>query len=376
MRLLYVGNPNSIHVQRWLHYFAEAGHDVHFAVVNPVRVPLDRFAGVRIHDVSLHHKPTRLAHLVEIPRLRRVISTIRPDIVHAHYVSRYGWLAALTGFKPLVITVWGSDLRELDGGNASPLAPVLTPYALRRAAAITVDAPDLRDICARMTTRWSRIETVTFGADLQRFRSGLAVDQMRRRLDIPPGSHVVLSPRIFAPVYNIDTIIESIPAVAERRPNVVFVLQNYSSLGNGAYEDRLVQLVDHLGLATHVRFASELPHDEMALLYNVADVVVSVPTADGVPATFFEAMGCRVPLVVSDLPAYEGLIEHGVTGLRVPVQDARALAGAVLTLLEDPDLRRRIADVAHDVASEKGDFRREMSRVETIYMELAARQPV
>jgi glycosyltransferase involved in cell wall biosynthesis len=308
--------------------------------------------------------------------MRRVIAAIRPDIVHAHYVARYGWLAALTGFRPLVVTVWGSDLRDPEGGHASSLAPLLTPYTLRRAAAITVDAPDLRELCTRMATRWARIETVTFGADFQRFRTGLAVDQLRRRLDIAPGAPVVVSPRIFAPVYNIDTIIESIPAVTERHPDVVFVLQNYSTLANVAYEERLVRLVERLKLAKHVRFANELPHDEMALLYNVANVVVSVPTADGVPATFFEAMGCRAPLVVSDLPAYDGLIQHGVTGLRVPVKNARAVAEAVLTLLDDADFARRMAEAAHAVGREKGDFSREMSRVEAIYVELAARRPV
>jgi glycosyltransferase involved in cell wall biosynthesis len=372
MRLLYVGNPNTIHVQRWVRYFVNAGHDVHLVVVNQVRVPPDRLAGVTVHDVSLHYKPTRLAHLLEVPRMRRVIAETRPDIVHAHYVARYGWLAALAGFKPLVLTAWGGDVLPRQGALDTSLARLLTPFTLRQATAITVDAPDVAEICRRASGS-ARIETITFGADLNRFRPGLPVDDMRRCLDIPAGARVVLSPRIFAPIYNIDTIIASLPAVVQRHPDVIYVLQNYSSLGNAEYGAALTHLVDRLKMRDHVRFAGELAHEDMAVLYNVADVVVSVPTSDGVPATFFESMGCGVPLVVSDLPAYDGLIVHGETGIRVPARDARALSDALIALLDDPACGRRLAEAAGAVVREKGDFNREMSRVDALYRELTER---
>lgn len=373
MRLLYLGNPNTIHVQRWLRHFAEAGHEVHLAAVNSVRVPGDRFAGVHIHDVSLQHKPTRLAHLLEVVRLRRLIGTIHPDVVHAHYVARYGWLGALASFRPFVLTAWGGDVLPRQGALDMPIARLLTPYALRHADLITADAPDVADICRRLSRPTARLEMITFGADLHRFRPDVPVGPFRERLGIPAGVPVVLSPRIFAPVYNIDTIIEAIPAVVRQFPDVVFVLQNYSSLGNAPYEARLGQLVDQLGVREHVRFVGELAHDDMALLYNVANIVVSVPSSDGVPATFFEAMGCGVPLIVTDLPAYDGLIEHGHTGLRVQARQGAQLADSICALLGDAGLRARIADAATLVVRDKGDFHREMSKVEALYKELAGR---
>ena len=371
MRLLYLGNPNTIHVQRWLHHFVRAGHDVHLAAVNPVLVDADRLAGVTVHDLSLHRKPTKLAHLLEVFRVRSLIAELKPDLLHAHYVARYGWLAALTGFRPLVLTAWGSDVQPRPGMQGARIAKVLTPYALRRASVITVDAHDVGDICRRMTRRAVRIETVTFGADLTRFRPGLPVADLRRQLDIPLGAPIVVSPRIFAPLYNIDTIVESIPMVAKQFPDVIYVLQNYSSLGNPSYQQELSELVDKLGVTRHVRFQGEMAHSEMALLYNLGDVVVSVPASDGVPATFFEAMGCEVPLVVSDLPAYDPLIADGRTGLRVQPGSASEVARAINTLLASAETRRQIAQAAACVARAHGDFEHEMSKVGALYHELA-----
>lgn len=65
---------------------------------------------------------------------------------------------------------------------------------------------------------------------------------------------------------------------------------------------------------------------------------------DGTPRTLMEAMASGVPCVASRLAGIPDIIEHDATGLLVPPEDGRALANAIARLLDDPELRRRVAE--------------------------------
>ena len=371
MRICYIANPNTVHVQRWLRHFA-ARHDVHLLAVNQVTVGPERLDGVTVHDLSFRHRVPLPLRAWEIARARMVLRRLRPDVLHAHYVARYGWLAALSGYRPCVLTAWGGDVLPDQGAYDTWIARRLTPLALRRAAAVTVDAPDVFEICRRFTRPGTPVVTVTFGADPRTFHPGRDVAALRRQLDLPPAARVVLSPRILAPLYNIDRIVCALPLVRSAGIDAVLLIQSYTSLADPAYDQRVRRLVDELGLQPHVRFLPEADHGMMADLYNLSDVVVSVPSSDGLPATFFEAMACGAPLIVSDLPAYEGVILDRHTGLRVPAGDERQLGAAIVEVLTSGQLAARIRTGALRVFEERGNFLREMERVDELYVQLAA----
>ena len=69
--------------------------------------------------------------LWRVGEARRALARLRPDIVHAHYVTSYGYLAARAGMQPLVLTAWGTDL--LVTPRESALKRWLTAWSLRRA---------------------------------------------------------------------------------------------------------------------------------------------------------------------------------------------------------------------------------------------------
>src|SRR5690606_34893204 len=104
--------PGSVHVQRWVNFFARQGHHVSL---------LDGFGGtldggldsrVAVHQYDAAGPITLpLAPMLHSRRIvRRLLRRIEPDVVHAHTAARYGWQAALSGFHPYVISVWGSDI--------------------------------------------------------------------------------------------------------------------------------------------------------------------------------------------------------------------------------------------------------------------------
>ncbi|MFP5463100.1 MAG: glycosyltransferase, partial [Gammaproteobacteria bacterium] len=74
--------------------------------------------------------------------MRRALAALRPDVVHAHYLARFGWSAALAGVRPLVVTPWGSDLLQVRRGQLR--TRLWNRFALRRADLVTVSSEGMR----------------------------------------------------------------------------------------------------------------------------------------------------------------------------------------------------------------------------------------
>jgi glycosyltransferase involved in cell wall biosynthesis len=112
-------------------------------------------------------------------------------------------------------------------------------------------------------------------------------------------------------------------------------------VGEGHLEAELRAQASRLGIAERIDWCGLvrdlLPH------YDSARVFVLVSRVEGTPNALLEAMGCGVPVIVSDgTPGLLELVEHGVTGLVVPVNDADALCEALCLMLADASLRRRL----------------------------------
>ena len=134
LHLCLLGDANSVHLQRWAREMMARGFRV--SVVTARAQPID---GVEPFVLS----PVRRSvdWLRRVGEARRFVERLAPDIVHAHYVSSYGYLAARCARHPLVMTAWGSDL--LLTPRHSTLMRWLTGWTLRRADLITGDSLDL-----------------------------------------------------------------------------------------------------------------------------------------------------------------------------------------------------------------------------------------
>jgi len=100
-----------------------------------------------------------------------------------------------------------------------------------------------------------------------------------------------------------------------------------------------------------------VPHDELERLYARAAIMVIPSYREGLSVVCVEAMAHGLPVVASDIPGLAELVVDGETGLLVPARDAAALRSALLRLLDDPDLRRRMGRAGRDRVRERYDWR-------------------
>jgi glycosyltransferase involved in cell wall biosynthesis len=365
LRLAMFADPTETHTQRWARYFVGRGHHVAIIVRHDRPAPDPDPGGphiIRMRSPRSRRRPARWFDLLS--RVRGAVATVRPDVVHAHYLTSQGWMAWASGFRPYVITVWGSDV-YLD--LRSPKTRAIGGLALRGAALVTADSADLARAAVRAGARRSRTEIVQFGVDTHTFAPRDAT-ALRARL-APRGERIVLSPRTILPLYRHELVVA---AMAELPSDVVLVMT-----ARGASPDALGAVraaAARHGVDDRLHIEPTIPHERMAEYLNAADVIVSLPSSDATPVTVLEALACGTPAVVFDLPSLRewsaGLSEE----LLVRTPDATSVAAAIRRALAlTPPEREALASRGRALVSQHADYERNMHRMEMRYLALAGR---
>jgi L-malate glycosyltransferase len=328
MRLAFLGDPNSRHTRRWMDFFVDRGHDVHLMVPAHDSVKVEQDPRIHLHRFTAWPRiPVRgFGSLVTALSLRGALSEIRPDVLHAHSLSRYGVAARLSGFHPYVITVWGSDVLVVL--PASGLRRTQGWLALRGADLVTAGSRHLMEAVIAAGARRDRTRFVHFGVDTDRFTPGPRPVALAARLDVVD-RRVVLSNRTIAPLYHHETVLNAIAALP---PDVVVVMTRH--VARPAEVARIERLARDLGVESRVLITDEIEDEEMPDLYRLADVVISVPESDGGPTTIVEALAVGRPIVASDLPPVREWLTELDPAALVPVGDAAATSAALRRALE------------------------------------------
>ncbi|TAK11071.1 MAG: glycosyltransferase [Anaerolineae bacterium] len=359
-RLLIYGNPHSPLVGARGRLGLQAGHEIHWFAALPAPFP----------DVVAHAMPgwarAPFARLLLEPFfLSKTLYAIQPDLVHVHYASK--GLAALPLARwrgPLVVTAMGSDILPVQG-TAWPYLP-MTRRLLERADAITSKSDFMDTALQRIGDYSSKLHRITWGIDLTTFRPDLDTIALRQAWRIPAETLVFLDPRGGSALYNKHIILMAFARyVQEGGPAAVLLVAEVTP--DPAYMASLRRQAEELGIADSVRFVGHLLHDRMAGVFALADLTLSVPVSDGLPQSLYEALACGSFPIVGDLPQYDGVVQDGVTGLRVPVGDGDALALAMKQAASQPDLRQRAAVLGRAYVEQHADARVETAKLLALY---------
>lgn len=353
MRICFVANADSVHVQRWIKYFVDRGHDVNL-ITHSDKV----LGGATTHRATSIGIPNYISGLIKTSKF---IKEIKPDIVHAHYVSRYGVYAALANFHPLVITAWGSDVL-IEPKKFGILRPMIK-LALEKADMLTCDGENTtKKAIIKLGANPQKIRIVYFGVDTKKFRPRKKDKNLLKNLSITD-SQIVISLRYFKPVYNIETLIKSMLLILKHTPNVKFIIA-----GKGPEEDSLKKLAKSLGILNSARFVGWIPNDRLPRYLASSDIYVSTSLSDsGLAVSTAEAMACELPVVITDIGDNRRWVEDGKNGFIVPVKDSKSLAKKIIYLLENEDVRTRLGKASRKIIEEKLNYRKEMEKMEKLY---------
>lgn len=109
---------------------------------------------------------------------------------------------------------------------------------------------------------------------------------------------------------------------------------------------------------------------DIAAQYAQANIACLPSYREGLPKSLIEAAACGRAVVTTDVPGCRDAITPDVTGLLVPVKDAVALADAIQTLIEDPELRNNMGQAGRALAEKAFTIEKIVNLHMDIYREL------
>ena len=358
MKICFLAPANSIHSYKWIKRFAEKGHEVHWVSIYPLEFP--PIEGVTYHEFQ-HRSWTKdlLKHIIQF---RKLVLQIKPDIVHVHSVAVYGTIAALSGFHPLVATAWGSDV--LVRGNSFFRKPFVK-HVLRQADLVTCDADHMVEAMVNLGVSEDKTRVVYFGVDTGSFSPGKKSPGLSAQLGLGSGP-VIISLRSLSPIYDVGSLIQAIPKVAEAFPNITVIIA-----GTGPSELELRDLASNLGVMKNIQFVGRVENNKLPELLRIADLYVSTSLSDaGIAASTAEAMACGLPGVITDSGENRKWVVDGEGGHVVPVRSPSLLAERIIQLLRDKKFAARCAATNRRTIESRNDYYREMDKMDAIYAEL------
>ena len=378
MRICYLADGRSVHTYRGLKFFSDRGHQmflISFAPLEPEHIKAVESAGATyLSELDGFHLKRFWRTMGELNRLRRTFRVEKIDIVHSHFLGINAWYAALSGFHPAVITVMGGDILGENWQPESSRERWLTPFALRKADALTCWSAKLTAIVKRYARPGVPVEVIHGGVDLDLFSPGPRPSHLIDRLGLPPNAKVVFSPRLMRPLYNLDRVAEAARRLCEDDPDVYFVFTYLLEAKDDVYEQRVRDIVEDLVAAKRVLFNPGITHQEMADYYRLATVTISIPSTDGTPMSVLESLACGTPVVVSDIPNYdEHYIEADKTVLVANINDTSEIVSALDRLINDRGLANRLASAGQRRVETSGSYESQMMRMERLYQQLVSK---
>lgn len=199
--------------------------------------------------------------------------------------------------------------------------------------------------------------------------NGLNLDRFRPRYS-EPGNRLILSVGRLVEKKGLSYLIEACQLLRSR--NIPFECQ---IVGYGVMRKSLIELISLHGLEDVVQLIGPLDQKDILAYYQKASVfclpalIAGNDDRDVLPNVVKEAMAVGVPVVTTNIPGIEELVEHERTGLVVPQRDPQALAEALELLLDDRELRGRLAREGRVVVEERFDRRKNPIKLFNLFTE-------
>lgn len=332
MKIILLSGANSPHTLNWANSLVKAGHNVHVASQHKETTGYDD----RVNIIRLPNNGI-LGFLSSIIKLRKVVKKIKPDIINAHRAARYSLIATLIDFRPIVISVWGSDVYDFP--HKSLLHKWFVRTNLYAADAVASTSLCMAEETRKLAPKLSDIAITPFGVDMAAY-AGIepVVAENNEQL-------IVGTVKSMASKYGIDTLIDAFALLLKKlqteNPELAAKLM-LRLVGGGPQAAEYQQQANRLGIAEQVELIGRVPHTQVPNELAKLDIYVALSRLDSESfgVAIIEAGAAGRPVVVSDAGGLPEVTLENKTGLIVPRENPQAAADAIEKLVLNPQQRR------------------------------------
>ncbi len=266
-------------------------------------------------------------------RLSRIIKQLKPDVVHAH--DPHGVAMAALGLsmstqlaKPPLVAARRVDF-HLRGSS-------LSRWKYRQVDCFICASEAIRHMLIGDGVPASRAVTVHEGIDIERVEHAPPAD-LHGEFWLPHHAPLVGNVAALVPHKGQRHLIEAARLVLPQVPDARFVIA-----GEGELRSALERQIKEERLEKHVLLAGFRP--DVLSLHRAFDIFVMSSITEGLGTSLLDAMAAGKPIVATRTGGIPEVVADGETGILVAPRDHDAMAEAIVRLLKDDDLRRRMGD--------------------------------
>ncbi|MFM1876607.1 MAG: hypothetical protein RL266_2344 [Bacteroidota bacterium] len=379
-RVLYIGDPSSVHDLKWVSYFSTRPdfeayflvqeHEMH--LITPERKKQFDELGITVEGPIKSYSLWRFwENQASIHKIKEVIAKRKIDVVHPLFATPFSlWTRNLP--VPSIITCRGSDIHVVLAslGKGSFLKMIHGKLLLKRfqsafenAAAITCTSQGQLD----------RINSI-FGTNLQAeiIRTGVNVEeinQLEPKLKLPPifsGKKTIFLPRYIRPIYQTELQLKALLEIPENlRPQLALVLIKGNRTPD-SYMQKIERVLKECGLPFHI-FESLTQH-EMWSMFKLSSLAIMTPKTDGTPNSALEAMAAKCPLILGSFQYDEDLFSEQFCH-RMKTDSVDELTELITESIQNYPQEK--INAAFVNVSKHGNRPVEMERLKALYLSLA-----
>ena len=163
--------------------------------------------------------------------------------------------------------------------------------------------------------------------------------EARKNLGLDEGDIFLLSIGRLTYQKGHEYFIQAMSKVVGRFPNA-----KAGICGEGPLRSQLESQILRLGLSDHVMLLGAL--DDVSPLLASADIFVLPSRWEGLSRALMEAMAAGIPVIATQVDGTKNLVTDAVNGLLIPAEDSEKLENSILQLIENPEMRKRLAAAA------------------------------
>jgi glycosyltransferase involved in cell wall biosynthesis len=311
-------------------------------------------AGLPYHGVPMRSE----VDVRSVPELVRIIQRHGIQVVHCQK-GKARTLALMAGlFVKIPVLI-------LNRGVSFPLDPFNRfGYTTRRVTAIVAVSESIKHGLVSQGVPAGKINVIYSGTDTARFHPGVDRQKVRQELGLSPNHYLITQIGVRSWKGN-DDALEAVRLIAGRVPGARLLLVG----ANPAKEQILREKAAARGLDGRVLVM--LHRTDIPEILAASDVCVDASYAGlGITGTLREALAVGTAVIGTELEGNPELIQHEKTGLLIPPRSPRALATALLRLIEQPDLARAMAGAGRERVLTTFSTEAKILRTEALYRRL------
>ena len=354
MKICYLADVNNYHTKKWCKYFVSKGHNVIVISLTKGNIEGCKCYSFEFENVKYLNSFQKLSYLTVVKKVKSILNREKPDLLHSHYASSYGFIGVLTGYKPFITSLWGTDVYSF------PQKSIVHKYVLKKVLNTSDYLFSTSNCMAQEGNKYTskKMLITPFGVDTQMFSP-----KPNKKND----TLVIGINKSLEKIYGLDILLKSYAEFANKNTDILSELR---IAGKGSQYKYLRDLSSSLGIEEKVKFYGYLEENQMVEFLQNLDFAVFPSYYESFGVSALEAQACGVPVIVSDADGFMESTIPDKTSLVFEKGNVVQLNGLIQKLSCNEKLRIEMGNAGREFVLERFDLQLNFSNIEKIYDEI------